>query len=182
MKPSSLHAGWVAAALGGAAALAVAQVQTPPDAAQVQTPTDTPATSPAPATEAAPLPPTGTSATNPPTVAPDNPALEKLRMSKIVGAQVKDREGNKIGDIEDVIVDEKGNASLAIVSSGGILGAGQSLRAVPWSELQPGPEGSDRVLDMTEEQLEKVPSFESDQWPTLNQQWLDDNRSYYEGR
>lgn len=168
MRRGSGRLGLISASLLGAAALATAQVEPPPGAASA-------APQAASAESASP-------AKNPPTVAPDNPALSSMRMSKIIGAEIKDKEGAKIGEIQEVIVDENGNASLAIVSSGGFLGGGDELRAVPWSELQPGAQGGERMLDMGKEGLEKAPAFESDQWPTLNQEWLDKNRTYYEGR
>jgi sporulation protein YlmC with PRC-barrel domain len=101
------------------------------------------------------------------------------RMSKIIGTDVRTRSGDKIGDIKDVIVDDAGNVKLAIVSTGGFLGLGDTMHAVPWEALSLGTR-DDRVVDIDKSHLKDAPHFTSRTWPNLgDEKWLADNRRFY---
>lgn len=101
------------------------------------------------------------------------------RVSKIIGTDVRTKFGEKIGDIRDIVVDDRGAIRLAIVSTGGFLGVGDRLHAVPWDLLTPGPK-DDRILDIDKARLQAAPGFTSRTWPNLgDDRWLADNRRYY---
>src|SRR5690242_913875 len=57
------------------------------------------------------------------------------RTSRIVGTEVRTKTGEKIGDIRDLVLDGTGRVRLAIVSTGGFLGLGDTLHAVPWDVM-----------------------------------------------
>jgi sporulation protein YlmC with PRC-barrel domain len=110
------------------------------------------------------------------------------RASKIIGTDVRNPNGDKIGDIKDLIIDEEGNTTLAIVSTGGFLGIGDNLHAIPWSSLkmattdQGKADKGDRILNMTKDQLKAVPGFESEHWPNFSDRsWIEKNRDYFSG-
>jgi sporulation protein YlmC with PRC-barrel domain len=101
------------------------------------------------------------------------------RMSKIIGTEVRTKSGEHVGDIKDVIVDNAGNVKLAIVSTGGFLGLGDTMHAVPWEALTLGTR-DDRILDIDKARLKEAPHFTSKTWPNLgDDKWLADNRRYY---
>jgi len=101
------------------------------------------------------------------------------RVSKILGTEVRTKFGEKVGDIRDIVVDDRGAIRLAIVSTGGFLGVGDRLHAVPWDLLTPGPK-DDRILDIDKAHLQAAPGFTSRTWPNLgDDRWLADNRRYY---
>ena len=101
------------------------------------------------------------------------------RISKIIGSEVRNKSGDKIGDVRDLVVDDKGTIRLAIVSTGGFLGVGDRLHAVPWDVLALGPK-DDHVLDIDKAHLQAAPGFTSRTWPNLgDDRWLADNRRYY---
>jgi len=101
------------------------------------------------------------------------------RMSKIIGTEVRTKSGERVGEIRDVIVDNAGNVKLAIVSTGGFLGLGDTLHAVPWEALSLGPK-DDRVIDIDKARLKEAPHFTSKTWPNLgDEKWVADNRRYY---
>jgi len=101
------------------------------------------------------------------------------RVSKILGTEVRTKFGEKVGDIRDIVVDDRGAIRLAIVSTGGFLGVGDRLHAVPWDLLTPGPK-DDRILDIDKARLQAAPGFTSRTWPNLgDDRWLADNRRYY---
>ncbi len=101
------------------------------------------------------------------------------RVSKIIGSDVRTKTGEKIGDIRDLMVDSTGTIKLAIVSTGGFLGVGDRLHAVPWDLLTLGPK-DDHILDIDKAHLQATPGFTSKTWPNLgDDHWLVDNRRYY---
>ena len=58
------------------------------------------------------------------------------RASKIVGSDVFNENRDKIGTIDDLIVNPKDSVTYAILSVGGFLGLGTHLIAVPFGSLQ----------------------------------------------
>lgn len=101
------------------------------------------------------------------------------RVSKVIGSDVRNKSGDKIGDIRDLVVDDHGTIKLAIVSTGGFLGVGDRLHAVPWDVLTLGPK-DDHILDIDKAHLQATPGFTSKTWPNLgDEHWLADNRRYY---
>jgi sporulation protein YlmC with PRC-barrel domain len=101
------------------------------------------------------------------------------RVSKMVGSEVHNKAGETVGDIRDLVLDDHGRIVLAIVSTGGFLGVGDRLHAVPWEALTLGPK-DDRVLDIDKAHLKDAPGFTSKTWPNLgDDRWLADNRRFY---
>jgi sporulation protein YlmC with PRC-barrel domain len=101
------------------------------------------------------------------------------RISKIIGSDVRNKAGEKIGDIRDLMIDNNGVIKLAIVSTGGFLGVGDRLHAVPWDVLTLGPT-DDHILDIDRAHLQNTPGFTSKTWPNLgDDHWMADNRRYY---
>ena len=58
------------------------------------------------------------------------------RASKLVGVNVYNQANEKIGDINDVILDKSGKASKVIIGVGGFLGMGEHNVAVPFEKLK----------------------------------------------
>ena len=79
-------------------------------------------------------------------------------MSRVLGTEVRNRSGQKIGDLQDLVVDSQGKLMLAIVSTGGWLGLNGRLHAVPWEVLRTASDGT-RVLDLERAHLSRVPGF-----------------------
>lgn len=58
------------------------------------------------------------------------------RSSKIVGSTVVNDTNEKIGEIDDLLVEPKDKVLFAVLSVGGFLGMGEQLVVVPFSSLQ----------------------------------------------
>jgi sporulation protein YlmC with PRC-barrel domain len=58
------------------------------------------------------------------------------RASKLVGVNVYNDANEKVGDINDVILDKSGKASKVILGVGGFLGVGEHYVAVPFEKLK----------------------------------------------
>jgi len=57
------------------------------------------------------------------------------RGSKLVGVNVYNEANEKIGDVNDVILDKSGKVSNVILGVGGVLGLGEHYVAVPFDKL-----------------------------------------------
>jgi len=94
-------------------------------------------------------------------IAPIHPTLA----SAIIGRSVyssTDPESDNIGDVNDLIVDEKGEVTHAIVGVGGFLGIGEKNVAVPFDQLKVVENNGDfrLVYDATKDQLKAEPAFD----------------------
>jgi sporulation protein YlmC with PRC-barrel domain len=58
------------------------------------------------------------------------------RASKLAGVNVYNEANEKIGDINDVILDKSGKAEKVILGVGGFLGMGEHLVAVPFDKIK----------------------------------------------
>jgi osmotically-inducible protein OsmY len=93
------------------------------------------------------------------------------RASKLIGATVKNTAGETVGKIDDVLVDgSNGKVVSVIVSTGGFLGMGDTLSAVPWSAL--AHHGETVTTRLTKEELGKLTHFKSSEWSTISSEDL----------
>ena len=87
-----------------------------------------------------------------------------IRASKVIGTNVYDGAGHKIGKVEDVVLDKQSNNIMfAVVGFGGFLGMNEKYHPLPWSTLdyQKGRDGY--VVNLSKEQLEAAPADAIDQ-------------------
>lgn len=123
--------------------------------------------------------PTSTSAVMPTTSKEEWQRLH--RISKIIGSDVRSTRGDRIGDIKDLILDRNGNVSHAVVSTGGFLGIGDRLHAVPWGLIQAPPGRDFRVLDIDKNRLKNAPNFDPKNWPSvIDERWSEENNRHYQ--
>jgi sporulation protein YlmC with PRC-barrel domain len=111
----------------------------------------------------------------------DGASWERVhRASKIIGTDVINRQGEKIGDIEDIVLDGKGTIAYAVVSTGGFLGIADRLHAVPWQSLQTQTGRSAFILDIDKERLKNAPGFDKKNWPNLSdEKWSSENSRHF---
>lgn len=99
------------------------------------------------------------------------------RASRVIGADVVDAQGRKVGDIKDIIFDpDRAQVAYAVVGFGGVMGVGTQYYAIPWNVLHQPATGTERaerfVISMTREQLRNAPSFAGNRWPDMaNESW-----------
>jgi sporulation protein YlmC with PRC-barrel domain len=60
---------------------------------------------------------------------------DEWRASKLVGVNVYGADNQKIGDINEVLLDKSGTAKAVVIGVGGFLGMGQKNVAIPFSAL-----------------------------------------------
>src|ERR1700732_3201105 len=82
-----------------------------------------------------------------------------IRAKKVLGTNVNDTSGSKIGSIEDVILDKQSNSILfAVVAFGGFVGMGEKYHPIPWASLDYDPDEQSYVVSYTKEQLQAAPT------------------------
>jgi sporulation protein YlmC with PRC-barrel domain len=87
----------------------------------------------------------------------------QFRASKMIGADVYGQDKKKIGEIEDLVLEEDGTVSQVVVKVGGTLGMGGKNVAVPMSELGLDDLKDGRLaLDKTQQELEQMAAFDLD--------------------
>ncbi|ROT98448.1 PRC-barrel domain-containing protein [Histidinibacterium lentulum] len=84
----------------------------------------------------------------------------ELRVDWVLGSRVYSLEGERIGSIEDLILDEEdGAVNAAIVSVGGFLGIGSKSIALDWDELQIDYDANVIELDLTRDEAEAAEAY-----------------------
>jgi hypothetical protein len=85
---------------------------------------------------------------------------------KLLNADLRSRpDRERIGSIDELIIDEDGQIVAVIVGVGGFLGMGQRDVAISWDSIQAetDADGDTRFfVDMTEDQLRNAPEFDRD--------------------
>jgi hypothetical protein len=92
------------------------------------------------------------------------------KASKLMGTEVQNLQAESLGKVDNILVDTASGRMVAIViSSGGFLGIGDELSAVPPSALRFTTDHSFLQLDISKEALAKAPHFNAKQWPDFAQ-------------
>src|SRR5215216_7730776 len=86
------------------------------------------------------------------------------RSSKLVGTNVYGPADEKIGDINEVLIDNKGGVHAVVIGVGGFLGVGEKDVAVPFKSLNiKRAETSDKIdrisVRYTKDKLKQAPGF-----------------------
>jgi sporulation protein YlmC with PRC-barrel domain len=82
-----------------------------------------------------------------------------IRASRVIGTNVYNSTGDKIGKIEDVMLDKTTDGIMfAVVGFGGFLGIGEKYHAIPWKLLDYDEATGGYVVPFTKEQLEQAPA------------------------
>jgi sporulation protein YlmC with PRC-barrel domain len=86
-----------------------------------------------------------------------------IRMSRLIGMQVQDRQGHARGKVDDVIVDTTdGRVRYAVVDMGGFLGIGDHRTAVPLERIRGNIDHGHVVIDMSSRELRNFPNYPPD--------------------
>jgi sporulation protein YlmC with PRC-barrel domain len=81
-------------------------------------------------------------------------------VEKFIGKDVYGANGEKVGELDNLLISPDGRVRAGIVEFGGFLGIGTNKVAVPWNQLQVT---SDRIVaDVTQEQVRSMPRWEKD--------------------
>lgn len=109
------------------------------------------------------------------------PGPEVMAADTLQGDDVINPAGEKLGTVQDIMLDvPSGRIAYAVLSSGGFLGLGDKLFAIPWSALSLDTDRKCFILDQDKEQLKAAPGFDKDHWPAMaDLSWANSVHDYY---
>lgn len=81
--------------------------------------------------------------------------------SRVRGTSVYNSTGEKIGHVEDLILDKTSdNILFAALGWGGVLGVGEKYAPIPWSVLDFSPDKDGYVVPVSKALIEKAPTYQ----------------------
>ncbi len=106
---------------------------------------------------------------------------ESQGFRKLLGADVADNSGDKLGIVDDLIAGADGRLSYVIVSRDKVQGVGKELVAVPVDDVPMSVSGGDKcILDISKAAFDKAPGFAISQRPLIaGRQWQSEARGYF---
>lgn len=104
-----------------------------------------------------------------------------ISMNSLMGYKVQNAAGEDLGRVEELVIDQtNGRILYSVLSSGGFLGIGNRLIAIPWSALQLNSFDKRFLLNVDKETLRNAPSFDRNHWPDLSsREWNDQVSTYF---
>lgn len=112
------------------------------------------------------------------------PGPEVMAADTLEGDRVVNHLGEDLGKIRDIMIDvPSGRVAYAVLSSGGLLGVGDKLFAIPWGALTLDADRKCFVLNVEKQRLRDAPGFDKDHWPSMGDlRWATSIYEYYDTR
>lgn len=89
-----------------------------------------------------------------------------IKAEEVMDAPVHNLQDQKLGVIQNVALDPNtGQIAYVTLATGGFLGLGEKLIAIPWQDLRRTPDGELYVLDISREALERMKGIEAKDQP-----------------
>ncbi|WP_321950716.1 PRC-barrel domain-containing protein [Paraburkholderia bannensis] len=113
--------------------------------------------------------------------ASDGPGPYVMAASTLEGDHVYSSDNEEIGKIKEIMLDvQQGRIVYAVMSSGGFLGIGDKLLALPWPALALDAQRKCFVLNVTAARVKDAPGFDKDHWPAMaDVGWATTLHDYY---
>jgi len=91
-----------------------------------------------------------------------------ISANKVEGTAVVNRAGEKLGSIEEIMIDKRsGKVAYAVMSFGGFLGIGDRHHPLPWSVLKYDTNLNGYVINLDKRVLEQAPTYGSNETVNL---------------
>ncbi|CAM2146563.1 PRC-barrel domain-containing protein [Pararobbsia alpina] len=110
------------------------------------------------------------------------PGPDLMTSATLEGNTVLSSDGHDVGTIKEIMLDVRsGRVAYAVLSSGGFLGVGDELRAIPWSALTLDTDRKCFLIGVRAERVKAAPSFDKQHWPLMaDASWSAGVHQYYE--
>jgi len=108
-----------------------------------------------------------------------------VRASELMGHDLHSKAHDEVGEIKELVIDARGaRIPYVVISSGGFLGMGDKMHAIPWEAIRVQPDaGKDKamlVVDLDKDRVLKAPEFKKDDWGRMSDRtWVSDLYTYY---
>ena len=85
-----------------------------------------------------------------------------IAAEKVSGTTVFNLAGEKLGTVDDIMIDKvSGRAIYAVMSFGGFLGMGEKFHPLPWTTLKYDDQQGGYVVNLDKQQLQDAPTYDS---------------------
>lgn len=105
-----------------------------------------------------------------------------VKTDDIIGKSVYGRDKEKLGKIEEIVLDKiSGQARYVVLSFDTFMGFGGKYFAFPWKAISYDKDKEGFMLSVVKEKLEASQGFDKDNWPDMAQEsWQTKIGGYYE--
>jgi len=88
-------------------------------------------------------------------------AIGEQSTSSLIGLRVENAAGDKLGDINYLVLDNAGKVSTAVIGVGGFLGVGEKNVGVPFNEIKFSEKDGNPValIDASKDNLSSAPNY-----------------------
>jgi hypothetical protein len=86
-----------------------------------------------------------------------------IATGKVKGTNVYNSAGEKLGSVDEVMIDKvSGHAIYAVMSFGGFLGIGEKYHPLPWATLKYDVQKGGYLVNLNKKQLQDAPNYDVD--------------------
>lgn len=109
------------------------------------------------------------------------PGPDVMAASTLDSDRVLSSDGAEVGKVKEIMLDvESGRIAYMVMSSGGFLGVGDKLLAVPWNALTLDTDRKCFVVALNSERVKNAPGFDKGHWPSMaDRTWASSVHQYY---
>lgn len=104
-----------------------------------------------------------------------------IASSKVEGTAVYDRNGDRLGTVNNFMVDKaSGQVEYVVLSIGGLFGLGTEYFPLPWDRLAYAEDLDGYQVDLLKEDLEEAPHYSAGQEPAFNRAYGEQIDTFYD--
>ncbi len=109
------------------------------------------------------------------------PGPEVMAASTLDGDKILSTDGDEVGKVKDIMLDvQAGRIAYVVMSSGGFLGIGDKLLAIPWNALTLDTTRKCFLVALSSERIKNAPGFDKQNWPSMaDTTWATSLHEYY---
>ena len=104
-----------------------------------------------------------------------------MSASTLIGDSVRNRDGDDLGKLSEVMLDVKsGRIAYGVLESGSFLGMGGKLFAIPFEAFEVDEQNHQLILNVDKDTIKNAEGFDKNDWPdTANQEWVQKTHQHY---
>jgi hypothetical protein len=104
-----------------------------------------------------------------------------ISSEKVEGTTVYNAGGDKLGSIDDLMIDKvSGQVQYAVLEFGGFLGVGTDRYPIPWKVLKYSTDKGGYVVPLDKSRLDQAPKYRDDSAPIYDTEYGNRIDRYYD--
>jgi hypothetical protein len=104
-----------------------------------------------------------------------------ISSEKVEGSTVYNVVGDKLGSIDDLMIDKvSGQVQYAVLEFGGFLGMGSDRYPIPWKVLKYSTDKGGYVVPLDKARLDKAPKYRDEEMPVYDPEYGNRIDRYYD--